>query len=82
MQEFWIEVNYQNGDPAVFPFLGTRAEGEARIRQIVAMDSNRWVDFVLLLSGDWQPGTVAKNSQILADAQGYAVKGAKRYANG
>lgn len=77
--DFWIEVNYRVGDASAFPFLGTRAEAEARIRQIVAMDSLQFIDFVVLLSGDWTPGTVATNAQILADSQGYMVKGARRF---
>lgn len=82
MDEFWIEVNYRVGQSSVFPFLGDRLSAEARIRQIVAMDSNQFVDFVLLLSGDWVPGSIAFDAQILADAQGYFVKGARRYGRG
>ena len=82
IEEFWIEVCYYSDDRAVFPFVGTQEEGRKRICQIVAMDSNKLVDFVLLLDGDWVPGTVARTDQIREDAQGYYVRGAKRYANG
>ena len=82
MEDFWIEVQYRVGDPSVFPFLGSRSSAESRIRQIVAMDSNQFIDFVLLLSGDWVPGTIASDAQILADAQGYFVKGARRFGRG
>ena len=82
MEDFWVEVQYRVGDPSVFPFLGSRSSAEARIRQIVAMDSNQFIDFVLLLSGDWVPGTIASDAQILADAQGYSVKGARRFGRG
>ena len=75
--DFWIEVIYMDGNRTAFPFFGSLAQGEAQVKQIIAMDFHKLTDFCLLLSGDWKPGTIARNDQILADAQSYYVPGAK-----
>lgn len=77
--DFWIEINRRDGTQAHLPFLGTRAEAEARIRHLVAMDAHNFIDFCLLLRGDFIPGQIAKVNQILADSQSYPVPGAVRY---
>ena len=80
--DFWIEIIYSDGSRTPLPFFGSRANAEGRIRQLISTDQLHVIDFCLLLDGKWEPGTVASNSKILADAQGYYVKGAKRYAYG
>ena len=60
------------------PFLGTREEAEKRIIHLVAMDPHNFIDFCVLLSGDFIPGQIATVTQILADTQDYPVPGAVR----
>ena len=76
--DFWVEIVYRDGYRASIPFFGIRDEGEAQIRQLIAADRVPLIDFVVLISGDWVPGTIARSDQILADAQSYYVQGAKR----
>jgi len=77
-QDFWIEINRQDGTQAHLPFLGTREEAEKRIIHLVAMDPHNFIDFCVLLSGDFIPGQIATVTQILADTQDYPVPGAVR----
>lgn len=76
--DFWIEINYRDGRQIHVPFVGTQEAGLEKINRMIAMDSHQFIDFCLLLSRDYRPGTVATTKQILADSQGYPVPGAKR----
>ena len=76
--DFWIEINRRDETQVHLPFLGTRAQGEERIRHLIAVDRHQFIDFVILLRGNYIPGQIARVDQILADAQSYPVQGAKR----
>lgn len=77
--DFWIEINRRDDTQTHIPFLGTMEEAEKRIVHLVAMDPHNFIDFCVLLRGDFIPGQVATDSQILADTQSYPVPGAVRY---
>ena len=77
--DFWIETKYRDGSNNLVPFLGSQAQAQERCAQLVAMDDLRLIDFVLLLDGDYRPGTVATRRQILGDWQGYPVAGSRRW---
>lgn len=80
--DYWIQTCYLDGHQSTVPFLGSYEIAQERCAQLVARDSMRLIDFVLLLSGDYFPGQVAENRQILADFQGYEIPGSKRWKKG
>ena len=79
MTDFWIETSYRDGSSSSVPFLGTLISAQERCAQLVARDYLQLIEFVLLLSGDYSPGTIARVDQILGDWQGYAVPGSKKW---
>jgi hypothetical protein len=74
--DYWLEVIPHDGDRYWLPILGDFGQARQRAVNLIAYD--RTLDFCLVLSGDYRPGTIATNPQILGDAQAYCVKGAKR----
>lgn len=77
--DYWIEVSYHDGRITQSPFLGTFENACDRCARIVAKDILKLVGFVVLLPGDYVPGTIATLDQILGDWQGEWVKGSKLY---
>jgi hypothetical protein len=72
--DYWIET-IVDGIPHFEAVLGSLHDAQQRAIKIV---SQFQIDFIVLLSGDYRPGAVALNSQILADGQNFYVPGSYR----
>ena len=77
--DYWIQTCYLDGHSPTAPFIGSYENAEERCAQLIAKDTLKFIDFVLLLSGDYRPGAVATMRQILADFQSYNIVGAKKW---
>lgn len=78
--DYWVEIRYHDGSVAYRPKLGSLAQAYDYCKGVVQQNDRQGVDFVVLLDGDYVPGTVALNRQIRGDWQGYYVPGAMRAA--
>lgn len=71
--DYWIEINRQ-GSQEYLPKLGSKHEAHITAFEITRDDDS--IDFVVLLRGDYRPGTIANRSQILQDYQRYPIENA------
>lgn len=77
--DFWIEFVWLDGHCTFQPVLGSQNEAFSRCAKITR-EAREGLDYLLLLWGDFKPGTIAKDSQIAASFQGYLVPGGYRWA--
>lgn len=76
--DFWIELIWLSGISTFEKVIGGHSEAMNRCARIVA-EGREGLDYLLLLWGDYTPGTVAMDAQISASFQNYPIRGGSQW---